>query len=105
MPEALTFQIRATPYGPEEDDADHGVYLQRCAEALFAAHGYDCMQTIGGDPEAPIRQLQINIPDGHARGGKRAVVITAPEVIIDANGDVMTQATFDGRYRGGQETS
>ena len=79
----VTVEIEIQPYGPKESDESPSVYLVRCAEALFAAHGYQCQLLIG--PPA-VRQLQINIPDNDATGGKRPVMVTAPQVVLDADG-------------------
>jgi hypothetical protein len=99
VPDPVTVQITATPYAPEESDDSPAEYLVRCGEALVAAYGYSYTILVQpGDP--PVRQLQVNVTDGDMAGGTRAVVVTAPDVVMDVGGQVMTQAAFNAKYGG-----
>lgn len=98
-----TIEITTTDYGPQPSDDNAGAYLQRCGEELAEKYGYSCTLittcTNPGDPEAQmVRQFQVTIPDEGANGGKRQVTITAPEVVVDLAGDVMSESTFNARY-------
>lgn len=91
-----TIEINVDPYAPEESDAHPTDYLVRAGEAFLALYGYDYhILVAASDPVT--RQLQVNIP-ANAPGGTRAVVITAPEVVMDVAGDVMTETAFNARY-------
>lgn len=88
--------ITITPvaYGPQESDENPGVYLQRCGEALLAAHGYSYTLLA----EEGVRQLQINIPDEEANGGRRAVRVLAPQVLWDVDGTLLSDEQFTAKY-------
>lgn len=95
--------ISVTAYEPDDSDENPSVYLQRCGEALMQQYGYHAVLMLGpADPTVPgsqpVRQLQITIPDDGTPGGKRAVLITAPEAVMDVAGDVMTATTYNARY-------
>lgn len=98
----VTFQVTATPYGPEQSDDNPAAYLTRCGEAMLEAYGYQYnVMAAANDPadleQGVMRQLQITIPDD-VPGGHRAVIINAPETIMDLGGDVMAASTFHARY-------
>jgi len=99
-----TISITTNDYAPEVSDGDNqGAYLQRCSEALVAAYpGYICNLMVSADSEGGIvRQLQVTIPDENSPGGKRPVMLMAPEPVIDVGGDVMSESAFNARYGGG----
>lgn len=100
MPSPLTVSVTVTPYGPEESDENPGVYLHRCAEALADAYGYDCQVFVAKPAGELFRQLQVSIPDEGSPGGKRAVMVTAPDIVVDTGGtiEVLTEAAFNAKY-------
>lgn len=95
-----TIEITVHEYGPEESDENPSAYLARCGEALVASYGYDYSILVAHNGGEPVRQLQVTIPDDGSSGRKRAVMITAPEPVMDVGGEVMTQTAFIAKYGG-----
>jgi hypothetical protein len=102
MPSPVTVQITITPYGPEVGDENPGIYLQRCGEALLALYGYDYSLQVHKGDDSTFRQLDIAVLDSTAAGGKRPVVVTAPDIVVDTNGSIeaMTAEMYATRYGG-----
>lgn len=95
-----TIEVTTIDYRPEPPDGDNlGAYLQRASEAITAAYGYFCtLKTARDEQNNIVRQLQITIPDEGSTGNKRQVTIMAPEVIVDMNGDIMAESTFNAKF-------
>jgi hypothetical protein len=95
MAEEISIQLTVMQFEPEENDEFPSTYLHRCGEYVEGKYGYR-YSLMGGEG---VRQLQITIVD--EQEGKRQLVFSAPTVLVEVAGDVMTLEAFTSRYGNG----